>query len=129
MELLGRRTESAAVEQLLARAQSGRSGALVARGEAGIGKSALLEHARDIASGSGFRTAISVGVESETTATTERSSWRFVMLWPLSIHRFRFRVPGGPLLRRPPVPGAGAGCAGKRPTAVQPSPSPYFPRQ
>ncbi|WP_240670567.1 ATP-binding protein [Actinoplanes solisilvae] len=66
MELLGRHTEREAVKQLLVRAQSGHSAALVVRGEAGIGKTALLEHARDIASGSGFRMATSVGVESET---------------------------------------------------------------
>lgn len=36
------------------------------RGEAGIGKTALLEHARDIAGSPGFRVESSVGVESET---------------------------------------------------------------
>jgi DNA-binding CsgD family transcriptional regulator len=64
--LLGRRAEREAVERLLAGAQAGRSGALVLRGEAGIGKTALLEHARDAADPSGFRVESSVGVESET---------------------------------------------------------------
>jgi DNA-binding CsgD family transcriptional regulator len=54
------------VEQLLAAAHAGRSGALVVRGEAGIGKTALLEQARDAATGAGFRTEFGVGVESET---------------------------------------------------------------
>lgn len=64
--LLGRRAERATVEQLLARAQTGQSGALVVRGEAGIGKTALLAYARDIATTSGFRSEYAAGVESET---------------------------------------------------------------
>ncbi|WJK35840.1 LuxR family transcriptional regulator [Solwaraspora sp. WMMA2065] len=63
--LLGRRADRVAVEHLLAQAQAGRSGALVVRGEAGIGKTAILEHARDTASPSGFRVEHSVGAESE----------------------------------------------------------------
>ncbi len=54
------------VDQLLAGARAGRSGVLVVRGEAGIGKSALLEHARDITTASGSRVAHVVGVEAET---------------------------------------------------------------
>jgi DNA-binding CsgD family transcriptional regulator len=65
-DLLGRRAEREAVEQLLTLARAGRSGALVVRGEAGIGKTALLEHARNTAGPSGFRVESSVGVESET---------------------------------------------------------------
>jgi DNA-binding CsgD family transcriptional regulator len=38
----------------------------VVRGEAGIGKTALLEHARDTAHPSGFRVEFATGVESET---------------------------------------------------------------
>jgi DNA-binding CsgD family transcriptional regulator len=64
--LLGRPAEREAVEQLLARAQAGRSGVLVVRGEAGIGKTSLLQHARDTAAaGFGFRVEHAVGVESE----------------------------------------------------------------
>ena len=66
MDLVGRLVERAAVEELLDGARAGRSGALVVRGEAGVGKTALLEHARDVASSSGFRVASSVGVESES---------------------------------------------------------------
>src|SRR5215207_1201612 len=43
--LLGRDEERARIEALLGRARRGESGVLVVRGEAGIGKSALLEHA------------------------------------------------------------------------------------
>lgn len=54
------------ISQLLAEAPTGRSGVLVIRGEAGIGKSALLQHARETAASSGIRVESSVGVESET---------------------------------------------------------------
>ncbi|MGH9270935.1 MAG: ATP-binding protein, partial [Ilumatobacteraceae bacterium] len=63
---MGRRAARDAIEQLLAGAQAGRSGALVVRGQAGIGKTALLEHTGDTAAASGFRVESSVGVESET---------------------------------------------------------------
>ena len=66
MALLGRRAECEAVYELLSGARAGRSGALVVRGEAGIGKTALLEHARDAADSSGFRVESSTGVESES---------------------------------------------------------------
>ncbi|TDC94627.1 LuxR family transcriptional regulator [Actinomadura sp. 7K507] len=65
VDLVGRRVEREAVEHLLNEARAGRSGSLVVRGEAGIGKTALLEHARALASSSGFRVASAVGVESE----------------------------------------------------------------
>jgi len=64
--LLGRHAERDAVEKLVARARAGHSGALVVRGEAGIGKTALLDHARGVARSSGFRVEVSVGVESES---------------------------------------------------------------
>ncbi|MGB3409856.1 MAG: LuxR family transcriptional regulator [Microthrixaceae bacterium] len=64
--MLGRRAERDAVEQLLTAAASGVSGVLVVRGEAGIGKSALLDHARGSAVASGFRVETSTGMESET---------------------------------------------------------------
>ena len=64
--LLGRRAECEAIDQLLTEASAGRSGVLVVRGEAGIGKSALLQHARDTALTSGIRVESLVGVEAET---------------------------------------------------------------
>ncbi|MEV1292108.1 AAA family ATPase [Pseudonocardia sp. NPDC049635] len=65
-DLVGRSAEREVVENLITRAHAGHSGALVVRGEAGIGKSALLEHARSAAIASGFRVESSAGVESET---------------------------------------------------------------
>ena len=65
MELVGRRAEREVVDRLLAGARAGRSGALVVRGEAGIGKTALLEGVRDGAVSAGFRVGHAVGAESE----------------------------------------------------------------
>ncbi|MEV4807278.1 AAA family ATPase [Nonomuraea sp. NPDC049421] len=59
----GRQAEYVAVQRLLTRARGGDSGALVVRGEAGIGKTELLRHAR--ATASGFRVVSTAGVESE----------------------------------------------------------------
>src|SRR5580692_4634897 len=61
--LLNRLTERAALAQLLEAARGGRSGALVVHGEAGVGKTALLEDA--IASAAGMRIARVAGIESE----------------------------------------------------------------
>src|SRR6266568_3373839 len=61
--LLDRRTERAELGQLLEAARGGRSGALVVHGEAGVGKTALLEDA--IASAGGMRIARVAGIESE----------------------------------------------------------------
>jgi DNA-binding CsgD family transcriptional regulator len=61
--LLGRRSECEVVDRLLERVRSGRSGTLVVRGEAGIGKTALLQHAID--SASDLQIVRTVGVESE----------------------------------------------------------------
>ncbi|WP_281288679.1 ATP-binding protein [Pseudonocardia kunmingensis] len=63
--LVGRRAEHAALEQLLARAQGGDSGVLVVCGEAGIGKTALLQHLRETAVATGFRVEDAAGVEAE----------------------------------------------------------------
>ncbi|WP_252445120.1 ATP-binding protein [Pseudonocardia humida] len=63
---MGRRPEREAIEKFLSLARSGRSGSLVVRGEAGIGKTAVLEHARQAALAAAFRVESSVGVESET---------------------------------------------------------------
>ncbi|MFI0454156.1 helix-turn-helix transcriptional regulator [Actinomadura sp. 6N118] len=61
--LLNRQRERAALDGLLADLRSGRGRALVVRGEAGVGKSALLEYVADAAAD--MRVARAVGVESE----------------------------------------------------------------
>ncbi|MEU8895731.1 AAA family ATPase [Nocardia sp. NPDC048505] len=60
--LLGRASEQAEIDELLAEASTGISRSLVLRGEAGIGKSALVEYA---ATAPGMRVMRGVGVESE----------------------------------------------------------------
>jgi DNA-binding CsgD family transcriptional regulator len=61
--LLGRRGECAALDQLLASVREGPSRTLVLRGEAGVGKSALLEYLAQ--SASGCAVARAAGVEDE----------------------------------------------------------------
>ena len=63
--LVGRNAELARIEALIAAAMDGTSGALVLRGEAGIGKSALLSAAVDVAEGATVLRAIGVEAESE----------------------------------------------------------------
>src|SRR5690348_7459372 len=65
IELIGRDDEVARVDGLLDRVRD-RGGALLIRGEPGIGKSALLGRARGRASSLGARTLATVGVESES---------------------------------------------------------------
>src|SRR5690348_6276730 len=61
--LVGRSAERTALDGLLARVRGGRSEALVLRGGAGIGKTALVRYAARQASG--FRVAQLTGVEAE----------------------------------------------------------------
>jgi DNA-binding CsgD family transcriptional regulator len=61
--LRGRRTEQAALDRLLADVRAGQSRVLVLRGEAGVGKTALLDYVQEQASG--FGVARTAGVESE----------------------------------------------------------------
>jgi DNA-binding CsgD family transcriptional regulator len=61
--LLGRDRECEALERLLDGVREGRSGALVVRGEAGVGKTALLSYLGERASG--CRVARAAGVQSE----------------------------------------------------------------
>jgi len=61
--LYGRRRECDAMDRLLACARAGQSRALVVRGEAGVGKTALLDHLCQ--SATGCRVARATGVESE----------------------------------------------------------------
>src|SRR5271154_76159 len=64
--LIGRDPEQRLIESLLEDARNGASAALVIRGEAGIGKTALLEHA---AESSGLRTLRCAGTEPEHDLT------------------------------------------------------------
>ena len=50
-ELLGRRSEREALDEVLSRAGEGDGGALVFLGDAGVGKTALLEYAIEMAPG------------------------------------------------------------------------------
>ena len=61
--LIGRANECRQIERLLVDARAGHSGTLVARGEPGIGKSALLEHA--VLSADDFLVTRATGVETE----------------------------------------------------------------
>jgi predicted ATPase len=61
--LLGRRRERAAIDALIAAVRAGESRALVVRGDAGVGKSALLEYMAERATG--CRIVHTLGVESE----------------------------------------------------------------
>src|SRR5205814_7448199 len=85
--LRGRRDEVAVLDGLLEAARGGRSGVLLLRGEAGLGKTALLEHA--IESASDVTLLRAVGVESEMELA-------FAALHQLCvpIHDFVDRLPG-----------------------------------
>src|SRR4051795_12964833 len=61
--LHGRQEECAVLDGLLERARAGQSGVLLVRGEAGVGKTALLGYA--VGSASDFRVLRTAGVESE----------------------------------------------------------------
>ena len=63
MRLLGRRAECEALDRLLTDALAGRSRVTVLRGDAGVGKSALLGYLADQVAG--WHVATAVGVESE----------------------------------------------------------------
>src|SRR5688500_3387674 len=62
-QLRGRRTECAGLDQLVADVRSGQGQVLIVRGEAGIGKSALLDYL--VGQADGCRVARAAGVESE----------------------------------------------------------------
>ena len=62
--LYGRDSERARVEALVEEARSARSAVLVIRGETGIGKSSLLDHA--LAGAAGMPVLRATGIESES---------------------------------------------------------------
>ena len=88
--LVGRPVEREVLGGLLARAADGYSGALVLRGEAGVGKTALLDETLAAATAAGMRTARLTGVEVET------------QLGYAGLHRFLLPFAGQ--LERLPVP-------------------------
>ena len=79
--LVGRESECARLDELLDQARRGRAAALVIRGEAGIGKTALLEYTANLAEG--MTVVRACGVESE--AQLEFSALLEVC-WPLRDH-------------------------------------------
>ena len=92
--LVGREAEVATLERLLTAARLGRSGALLVRGEAGIGKTALLAAAE--AAADGFRVLRATGIESEAElpyATLHQ------LLWPLADRIDRLANPQARALR------------------------------
>jgi DNA-binding NarL/FixJ family response regulator len=60
-----RLSERAELDRLVDTVRAGESGALVVRGDPGVGKTALLDHLAGRASGSGCRVARAAGVQSE----------------------------------------------------------------
>jgi len=69
--LHGRSAETARLDELLAAARDGRSGVLVIRGEAGVGKTALL----DYAAAAGMRVLRGTGIESEAELPFAALQW------------------------------------------------------
>jgi DNA-binding CsgD family transcriptional regulator len=63
--IVGRAAERSRIDELLAEARAGASGALLLRGDAGIGKSALLAYARDRATGMTLLAMSGVDSEAE----------------------------------------------------------------
>jgi DNA-binding CsgD family transcriptional regulator len=63
--LIDRVRERDALDRLIESVRTGESQALVVRGDPGVGKTALLDHLADQASGAGCRVARAVGVQSE----------------------------------------------------------------
>jgi DNA-binding CsgD family transcriptional regulator len=76
--LLGREGECEAIDRLLDAARDSRSGVLVLRGEAGIGKTALLQRA--VGAADGMRVLTGAGVEAESELPF---AGLHQLLWPL----------------------------------------------
>ncbi len=94
--LVGRSAEREVLGGLLARAAEGYSGTLVLRGEAGVGKTALLDETFAAAMAGGIQTARLTGVEAETQlgyAGLHR------LLLPFAGHLERLPVPQRDALR------------------------------
>ena len=86
--LHGRRNERESLELLLQAVRGGQSRVLVISGEAGVGKTALLQSL--IVSSTGFRTMRAVGVESEMELASRRCiscAHRCSTVWTSSLSR------------------------------------------
>ncbi len=94
--LLGRDREREAIDRLLSDARASRSGALVLRGEPGIGKSALLDHAVECADGMRVLSASGIEAESELPFAGLHQ-----LLWPVLE-----RAAGLPEMQRAALEGA-----------------------
>jgi DNA-binding CsgD family transcriptional regulator len=103
--LIGRAAERRQIDSLLDAARQGTSGALLLEGEAGVGKSALLQYATDQAGG--LHVLATRGVESESEIPF---SGLFDLLRPILSLRKRIPVPqaaalAGALALGPPLAG------------------------
>ncbi|WP_327087836.1 LuxR C-terminal-related transcriptional regulator [Nonomuraea sp. NBC_01738] len=105
--LYGRATEQAAIEGLRAAARDGLAGALVIRGEAGIGKTALLDWAAATAD-QGLRVLRVVGIEPEADLAFGGLSQ---LLWPLQERLDALAPPQSAALKS--VLGAGGATPGR----------------
>jgi DNA-binding CsgD family transcriptional regulator len=76
--LHGRATERSTIDRLLADARAGRSGALVIRGEAGIGKTALLDYAAAAAGPAASDDAVSGGAAAADAAPPGMAAMRLL---------------------------------------------------
>ncbi|WP_157250840.1 helix-turn-helix transcriptional regulator [Nonomuraea typhae] len=94
--LHGRSAEQTALAELVEEALAGRSGALVVRGEAGIGKSALLEWAAERAAAAGLRVVRVTGIEAEADLAFAGLAG---LLWPLQARLDRLPEPQALALR------------------------------
>ena len=104
--LRGRRSESKALDRLLVDARDDQSGVVIVRGEAGVGKTALLDYLAERADG--FRIARAVGIESEMELAYAglHQLCRADARWPRRISRrpsaMRSRRPSGISAGEPP---------------------------
>ncbi|GAT69475.1 AAA family ATPase [Planomonospora sp. ID91781] len=94
--LYGRASEQAAIEKLLEAARAGHSGGLVLRGEAGIGKSALLDWAAEHCAGLGVRILRATGIETEADLAF---AGLIQLLWPVQDHLGALPAPQADALR------------------------------
>ncbi|WP_157250786.1 helix-turn-helix transcriptional regulator [Nonomuraea typhae] len=94
--LYGRSTEQARLAELIAGAREGRSGALVLRGEPGIGKTALMDWAAGEAGAAGLRVLRLTGIEQETDLALAGLAQ---LLWPVQEHIGALTPPQAEALR------------------------------